>query len=213
MLLSPPQARGCEPTRAAGLWARCGGIPRWKVRRAVGEVWPPGALRSVMRKGSAARTAEQGWELPTAPPPPVSSFLTTRCFPRQSREMVNAGGAPGAAPWLRPPPLPPRAGTRRGAPGCAGTRRSGAGRVRVPLGALFSVCVPISVPEEQTGKWFSAVSLQLTNTAHISAAVAQLSPSGGRGAGSAAHPGALPRAGGRAMLLLPFVRISVLCSL
>lgn len=87
------------------------------------------------------------------------------------------------------PPLSPRAGTRRGAPGCAGTRRSGAGRVRVPLGALFSVCVPISVPEEQTGKWFSAVSLQLANTAHISAAVvAQLSPSGGRGAGSAAHP-------------------------
>lgn len=50
-----------------------------------------------------------------------------------------------------------------------------AGAARVPLGAPFSVCVPISVLEEQTGKWFSAVSLQLTNRAQNSAGVAQLS--------------------------------------
>lgn len=50
-----------------------------------------------------------------------------------------------------------------------------AGAVYMPLGALCSVCVPISGLEEQTGKWFSAVSLQLTNRAQNSAGVAQLS--------------------------------------
>lgn len=57
----------------------------------------------------------------------------------------------------------------------SGVRGIGAGAARVPLGAPFSVCVPISVLEEQTGKWFSAVSLQLTNRAQNSAGVAQLS--------------------------------------
>lgn len=94
-----------------------------------------------MRKGSAARTAEQGWELPTAPPPPVSSFLTTRCFPRQSREMVNAGGAPGAAPWLRPPPPSP---PRRDTPGRTGMRRDAAVRSRAGAraagGTIFCLC-------------------------------------------------------------------------
>lgn len=54
----------------------------------------------------------------------------------------------------QPPGSVAAAGAGAGGSGTGSPAGSVAGAVCVPLGALCSVCVPISGLEEQTGKWF-----------------------------------------------------------